>query len=205
MSDTEFLIVRYESELAAQLADLLSIRQDLQRTDAICQRLFNLLSAPDSDSELVDVLWTAALVRYARCFTTGKRRVLDPMMISHLSGDPVGTHAYYKNQRDTLVAHSVNPFEESSVGLVLSPPGSPKRQIVGSADFYGRFITSDKQGVKQLGALAKEFLALVEKDISDCTQRLLSEANSRPIDELYSLEPLVFTAPEAKAAAKSRK
>lgn len=200
-------VVRCESEFAALLADLVSIRSDLLQTEQLCERLLDFLRtrSPNQDPLIVDALWGAALVRYARCFTTGKRVRLDPAILSHLPGDPIGTHNYYKNQRDKLIAHSVNAFEEVQIGIILSSPAESVRSVIGVANFHARLISGDEQGVKQLGQLAQALRAAVEKQIAEGTQKVLEEARQSSIDELYRLRPMVYTAPGPDAASKARK
>jgi hypothetical protein len=205
MPEQNLPIVKYESVLAAEIADLLSSRQDLLSTEAICEHLVVVLSAGNDESQLADVLWTAALVRYARCFTTGKRKPLDPALISHLHGDPIGAHNYYKNQRDKLIAHSVNPFEQSLIGIVLSPPEAEARQVKGIADLYVRMIVSDLHGVKELAALAHEFRYQIELMIEQGKQKLLAEVKDIPLATLYQLEPFEIKPPAPDMAAKGRK
>ncbi len=203
--ELEIPIVKYTSPLAKRYAELLSIAQDLRSTDAICKRHLELIDTPNADSVVIDALSTASLIRYARCFTTGKRASLDSKVVSHLPGDPIGAHDFYKNQRDKLVAHSVNPFEESLIGLALSSPEGEQKCVIGVVEFSVRRFSDARQGIAQLGALAREFLKHVEAEIESCKEQLLIEARSMPIEELYRLEPLDFTAPGPESAGKSRK
>src|SRR5438045_3537317 len=70
---------KLETPEAVHLAALRSITVDLDRVIAFCERLQTLSrdrdenGAPKDDVQF-DALWTAALVAYARCFTTGKRK-----------------------------------------------------------------------------------------------------------------------------------
>jgi hypothetical protein len=205
MPEQDLPIVRYKTEEAAAVADLLSIQQDLLRTKSICERLKQVLRAGDGDSELVDALWTAALIRYARCFMDGKRSWLSPEILSHLPGDPIGAHNYYKNQRDKLVAHSANPFEECLIGLVLSRADFEPRQVRGIADLYVRFISGDEKSVQQLAALARELIKVVEKKIREGKSKLLTAASNEPVDDLYRLEPMEFAPPGPELAGRRRK
>ena len=71
----------------------------------------------------------AALISYVRRFAHGKRYRLSEDVRSKLQGDPIGVHTFYKSLRDKHVAHSVNPFEEVAVGIVLPEPGSQVRAV----------------------------------------------------------------------------
>jgi hypothetical protein len=65
-------------------------------------------------------------VKYVRCFTTGKRFGLDLSVFDDSDGAR-DTHQYFKDMRDKHVVHSVNPFEDASVGVVLR--GDPRRRV----------------------------------------------------------------------------
>lgn len=196
----ELPVVRYDSDLAASIADRISIRADLVLTEAICHLLIKALRAEPNDSVLVEALWSAALVRYSRCFTSGKREPLDPNMLSHLPGDPMGTHAYYKNQRDKLIAHSVNSFEEVTIGVVLED----NSRVVGVAEFQARLISTNENGVMQLAALARELRSKIEPLIEDGKTRVMEEAKSLAPTELSKLDRLRYTAPEPHRAGEPR-
>lgn len=138
-------------------------------------------------------------------FTTGKRKTLDPSLVSHLPGNPMGAHTYYKNQRDKFIAHSVSPFEQSVVGLVLSSPDSETKQVLGVADLVLRQISADENSVRQLGALAKEMRRQVEVQIDDGKKKVLTSAKQERIEDLYRLEPLELAPPSAEMAGRARK
>jgi hypothetical protein len=205
MNDDSLPIVKYVTNASRKYADLLSIAADLRSTDEICQRLVKCLEDPSADKVLIDALSTASLVRYARCFVTGKRATLDTQRIAHLPGDPIRVHEYYKDLRDKLAAHSVNPFEETLVGLALSDPLTEPRLVLGTATLSRRHIAHDKHGVEQLGRMACEFLKSLTTEIEQCQAEVLAEAQSHPIDDLYKLDPLQFTTPSPQQAGKGRR
>jgi hypothetical protein len=105
MADLPVVEIDYDD--AKQLADLASIYQDLTFCINTCNRLVELLEQNDGDHILVQSLWTSALVSYVRCFASGKRSGLSEQLFSHLEGEPVAAHQYYKNMRDKNVTHSV--------------------------------------------------------------------------------------------------
>src|SRR5260221_8558452 len=99
---------RYESDSANALANLVSLDADMLKALKICDRLQPMCKADQADAIIAGALWDAALVAYARCFTSGKRTRLDPQSIAHVPGEPVAAHDFCKDMRDKLVAHSVN-------------------------------------------------------------------------------------------------
>ncbi len=93
-------IAKVDFEDARMLADLGAIVQDLGATMQTCSRLKELLKNNSGDHLLIESLWTAALIRYARCFTESKRFGLSESIFHGLHGDPLGAHQFYINLRN---------------------------------------------------------------------------------------------------------
>lgn len=140
-------IVEINFDEAKILADLGAIVQNLGSTIKICSRLKKMLKEGSEDSLLIESLWTTALIKYSRCFKSGKRFGLDESILDGLKGEPHKVHKLYLNMRDKHIAHSVNPFEQMQVGLILSPKDSHEKKVVGVATLSMRHIVSDVEGV----------------------------------------------------------
>ncbi len=203
--NVELPFVRYRSTASDELADWISIDHDLKAVVAICARLDPLLNSVDSDPVLIDALWAAAIVRYGRCFGTGKRRSLDTRPIEHLNGDPLGAHGLYKNLRDKLVAHSVNSYEEVQVGLLLRGSESGEFSMSGLGHAYFRAVATEVEGVRQLAMLARDFGAHVESQIAAATAKVEFEAKALRAEDLAKLRPIEYVGPSAEAAGRSRR
>jgi len=201
----ELFIADVDFPEAKRLADVASIIRDLQATRETCTRVIGLLDSPQKDPILLEGLWSAALVRYIRCFAYGKRYGLTEDVFEGLQGDPIGTHRWYKNLRDKHVAHSVNPYEQVRVGIVLSPEEARDRKILGISTLAGVFICPDKEGVRQLGMLATVLLKRVTQMGKECEAKVLEIAKQIPLDELYSRATSTFVAPGPNKAGTARK
>ena len=189
---------------AKRLADLASILRDLQATVETCKRVVALLDSEEKDTVLLEGLWSAALVRYVRCFAFGKRYGLTEDVFEGLNGDPIGAHRWYKNIRDKHVAHSVNPYEQLRVGVILSPERSKQRKIIGVTTLSESYICAEKEGVKQLGMLAEVLIQKVKILGKECEDRVLEIAETLPIDQLYAKATSIFVAPGSEEAGKAR-
>lgn len=200
----QLFIANVDFPEAKRLADIASILRDLQATRETCNRVMQLLDESDQDPILLEGLWSAALVRYVRCFASGKRYGLSEDVFEGLQVDPVGTHQWYKNLRDKHVAHSVNPYEQVRVGIVLSPEESQDRKILGTSTLAGAFICPDREGVKQLGMLATVLLKRVAQMGKECEAKVLDIAKQMPLDELYSRATSRFVAPGPDKAGTAR-
>ena len=87
-------VARVDFDEAKTLADLGAIARDLGFTMETCSRLMLLLEQDSDDALLIESLWTVALIRYARCFVSGRRFGLSESVFEELQGDPVETHRY---------------------------------------------------------------------------------------------------------------
>lgn len=206
MSDQlkETPIAKVDFKEARILADLGAIAQDLGATMQTCSKLKELLSEDSKDNILIEALWTCALIRYARCFVEGKRFGLSESIFAGLQGDPVEVHRYYMNLRNKHIAHSVNPFEQMEVGLVLSPNDSENRAVIGVATLAMRQISLDIQGVHQLGMLAKVVLERVCELAKQYEKEVLEIGKTMLIDDLYGRSRPRLVAPGPESASKPR-
>jgi hypothetical protein len=118
----EFPVVKVEFDEVREFADLVGLHTDLTSVVEMAKRLFEMLrqSEETQDDLLVKSLWTSALITYVRCFAGGKRYGLTESIYSELPGEPIATHRYYKDTRDKHIAHSVNTFEDTVIGVILS-------------------------------------------------------------------------------------
>ncbi|MEK6725459.1 MAG: hypothetical protein AABY54_02750 [Deltaproteobacteria bacterium] len=197
-------IAKVESKEALILADLAAIFQDLGATMHTCSHLIELLKEDSKDQILIESLWTSALIRYARCFTASKRFGLSESIFDGLQGDPVGAHRLYINLRNKHIAHSVNPFEQMEVGVILSPVKSAEKEVLGVATLSMRLISHDVEGIRQLGTLAKVVMEKVSKLAKDYEQKVIEEARKIPIDDLYKRPRLRLVAAGPESAGKPR-
>lgn len=197
-------IAKVDYEEAKKLADLGAIVQDLGFTMKTCSRLKKLLEEESEDSLLIESMWTAALIRYARCFATGRRFGLSESIFDGLPGAPHRVHKTYIDLRDKHIAHSVNPFEQMAVGLILSPESSQDREISGVATMSMRHICSSVDGVHQLGLLSKVLLQKVVQMAEEYERKTLEKGKSIPLDALYRLPRLSMVAPGSELTDKPR-
>ncbi|MDI6778454.1 MAG: hypothetical protein QMD77_04685 [Patescibacteria group bacterium] len=197
-------IAKIEFEEAKILADLSAIVQDLGSIMKICLRLEEMLKNKSKDSLLIESFWTTALIKYARCFKSGKRFGLDESILDGLKGEPHKAHKFYLDMRDKHVAHSVNPFEQMQVGLMLSPENDNKKNIVGVATLSMKYVAADCEGVNQLGRLSKVFLGKVYEMGKLYENKTLERGKAIPINDLYKYTRLRVTAPGPEESNRPR-
>jgi len=201
----ELYMAKVDYKEAKELADLISIYNDLSYAIEVLKNLLELFKDESKDNILVQSLWTAALISYVRCFSGGKRFGLSENIFKGLAGDPIGCHRYYKNLRDKHIAHSVNPFEQVVVGLVLSEPDDPKQEVKGVAALHLKHISPDVEGVLTLLRLALIAQEEVDKRAKEYELKVLEVGKMVPIEELYSKASICAAAPGPEDAGKARK
>jgi hypothetical protein len=200
----ETYVVQAEYEEALKLADIYSILQELKSVMETCTRLRQLLKAEQKDWLLIESLWTATLIRYSRCYASGKRHGLSEDIYKDLPGDAVGVHRLYENLRNKHIAHSVNPFEQVKVGLILSSENSQEKKVMEVSPFLMKLVPTTDDDVRQLGALVKVLVNKLMKNGEQYEEEALRVGRSLPIDELYSLPRLRTVTPEPNDAGKDR-
>lgn len=201
----ELPIAKANSSEAQKLADLTAIIQDFKSIMQACSRLKNLLEKNSQENLLIESLWVSALIKYARCFATGKRCPgLTENIFQDLHGEPLKAHQFYINLRNKHIAHSVNPYEQMEVGFVLSSVVEQEKKIIGVSTLTMRHIVSDKKGVQQLGMLSKIAHDKICSMAKVVEQKVLEEGKKIPIDELYKIARPRLVAPGPDLANRPR-
>lgn len=189
---------------AEVLADLYSIRNDLQSVAEICGRIATLSTVARADHSLIDWLFSAALVRYFRCFSHGARLGLRRADIEGLEPEALGAHDYFKDLRDKYIAHSVNPFERTVVTAIVVDRDGVKEDVrsVGHSDH--RVLFGAQQALS-LAALTERVLGVVELMISVEEPRVLAIFRSMPLDLIHSFDLPAPLEIKTKDVGRSRK
>jgi len=103
------------------------------------------------------------------------------------------------------VAHSVNPYEQVRVGIVLSPEESKERKVLGVSTLAGVFICPKKEGVRQLGMLASVLMKRLAQMGKESEAKVLRIAKETCLDELYGKATSRLVAPGPDKADLPRK
>jgi len=205
MSDQQksLLICEVDYSEAKELANIISLIQDIDYCIKTCERLIASIESETDDPILQASLWTSALISYARCFATGKRYGISEEFLSKLDGDPIGAHRYYINMRDKNIAHSVNPFEQVKIGLLLQDPKIDKK-VMGVVNLAQRHLTAKKDGVDTLRRLCIVIKKQLLNDFKVCQDKTLKVGQTLSVDDLYSKSHMQTITPGPDDAGKPR-
>jgi hypothetical protein len=185
---------RLDGPEAGELASLAAVFEDLQYVLRCCEHLVTALNSPETgpvrvetDSALVEALWTGALIGYVRCFS-GRTSVLTDKDLEELKldGDVADFHAMVKKLRDHYASRHVNPREAFTIGAAQSNDGTPTGIAVVSTP---RPIVDDTT-VRLLGRVAYALSGLIDARMQKTQNDVLGAAGKLTPVELSRL-PLV--------------
>jgi hypothetical protein len=188
----------YEGEHAQELAEWVSIANDLQHVIEACKLLIEMMDSGNEDATLQRALWSSALVAYVRCFKTGRRMSLNPSIYSGLEGDLLALHQTNVDTRDKHIAHPVNVFEETKIGLLIGDAGN----VRGHGNLSMFKIAGDRGDVYNLGVLANRAQKYVSGQIEEAQAKVMEGATKISPAELLRLPELQLQPRGGAGAAK---
>jgi hypothetical protein len=141
----------------------------------------------DTDTALVEALWTGALIGYVRCFSA-RTAVLTEADLDELKieGEVADFHGMFKKLRDHYASRHVNPREAFTIGAAQSNDGKPNGVAVVSTP---RPIVDDAT-VRLLGRICYGLSGLVDARIQLAQQKVLGAAAELSPTQLSKL-PIV--------------
>lgn len=192
----EYLVINEDPE-AHQLADLVSIRSDLDGASAACA-LFaeEAQKGDDAGTSRLRIFFEAAVISYARPFTKGKgsgknrqgRRKIDDLL-TKLDQEDIRAHEQAVRIRNVHVGHRVDPDEQSAVVLAAFDRQTYKFKSV-SPMMMDRI---DAGVIWGLSRCAKVLVDLVEAEISKEMDELTNIYQTQDDDQCLQL-PQALTA-----------
>ena len=181
LSEEKYPLFEMDTPEFKKYGDLFSIMLELDSVMKICRFLIKNVDNNKVDPLIKESMWTTAVIKYSRCFKSGKRFGLKKDVFSGLLGEPYKTHKFFMDMRDKHIAHSVNPYEQVNVGLFVD---EKKKKIIGVGCLHGRLIISSKDGVTQLGMLAKHIIIKLKERFEEIGKELEVFNSSIPVEEI---------------------
>jgi hypothetical protein len=153
----------------------------------VIEFLKKLLTLTADDPTALKAYLTAALITYRRCFNTGVRKSLMESDVEALPSNSNGTHARIRAQANKLAAHSVNPFDQTKVGIMVRD----RKDVVGVGSLTARLMGFSGSEIQEWGKLAEDILNNVLKPrISAAGIALNTVAKGMPIIDITK-EPIL--------------
>lgn len=188
-----------------ELADCFSILRDLKFVIDALTMLKELLKENKKEGVLTEALWTSALITYCRCFTSGKRFGLEEKIYKNIKGEPIKAHRNFKSMRDKHIAHSVNPFDQTQVGIILEENSKKEKRVIGIANLSIKYITPEIEGVNGLVILATKARQKVQKRFKKLEKTVIEKTKNIPIEKLSSGKKMEIRVPGPEDANRPRK
>lgn len=192
---------RFKSSKVSELEDFMAAGHDIQYVTFLTKKAHEAASDKNSIDPLLRLYFENALITYARPFATGVRSRLYPEVIFGDRKDALDYHEYLIEQRNKLVAHNVNPFEETFVGVLVDS----KNQLLGVGNLTGRLVSFTKDDYGQFNRLTSAVLDFINKKLQRLEQEVLSEARQLSPEELSKLETIQFIAQGSESVSKSKR
>lgn len=173
--------VEFKEPEGRLLASLAGIKADLDFTIEACRRIESFGPNPLEDVLVYEALSLAALIRYARCFTKGRRKSIPRDLLAQLPGDLQQHHERFMTVRNEHVAHATE-FREKNIVVVhvSNDPQEAKVQSVSAQ--HGRVLGLNPEEAIDLRKLTEALRAEVLQMESSETARLLNLARAEPYD-----------------------
>ena len=169
---------------AAHQASLVGIDIDLTGVITYCDHLIEQSNVSKLNFIVWEAMSSAAVIRYARCFSTGTREQLPHDLLDGADSELREAHEYFIALRSKHFAHSVNPFEENDVTVQIGDHFESSEEITEINSVHGRTVGLSFSDPEQLKQLAEWVHLKVRKMMEEERVKLLGFARMRPLAEL---------------------
>jgi hypothetical protein len=164
---------------ARTLNDLNSLNSDLQRVKSYLL----LMLDPATNQDLVPAIFSADLIGYRRCFTSGLRWALSNADVEGSPHNAGWLHRELLAQADKLIAHSVNPFEETISGFMVR-----EGKVVGTVVINNVMVNFHPDQTKLWGRLVEEIqTTILHPKMIVAEKALLGAGQKLPISEITKM------------------
>lgn len=195
-------LIRLSGPKSRRLADLALHKSDLEFAleylDAINQ-------VPTEQYLVRRALWTSAIVHFMKCFGESKSRFrLKPKAV--FKGDPGAfePYEYIRSLRNKHLVHDENSFTQCLPGAALNRKGATDK-IAKILCMSANADTLSQANYSNLHLLITRTLEWVEAEFDSLCDSLTFDLELKPYDELYAMEDVEYTRPEAEDVHTSRR
>ncbi|MDQ6883725.1 MAG: hypothetical protein M3077_05735 [Candidatus Dormibacteraeota bacterium] len=167
-----------------------SVARDLEFLGVILERLIELIEDGSDDFVLKQALFSAALVAYVRTRNPDRRQgywITDDL-VANCADEKLDD--FVKGVRDKYIAHSINAFEQTDLGVIVDD-----HAIRGTVITHVALTGWESSDLKRLLALTQCLSKRVEKDLDDFQDAADAAARAMPITDVERGDPIGFQAP----------
>ncbi|MBW7835665.1 MAG: hypothetical protein H3C28_03410 [Sphingomonadales bacterium] len=190
---------------AIALADYTGIARDLQSAIQYAKLLLAYRQDKEErNSELIEPLCIATLVRYCRPFSSGVRSKLDIQHLSNLTDEQITLHEYLRTIRDKHIAHSVNCYELNQTMLQYCVERLDAEGYTHVVVDEERIICLSVSEITGLIEIAEIIIKSVTAFITEEKKRILQIVKNMPISEVQQYELKGWNSINSNHASKPR-
>lgn len=187
-----YRVVAVDTESAAELRDLASLRRDLELASVYAEAFCD--QTPEATEEINTRdpsygLWFAALICYGRCFGSGVRHV-GQVGIDSLEGDEIQEHKYLLTLRDKHIAHAVNGYEDTVVFAILTDSAFMAPEVTRTGQVHAEIADDPIAKARGLLELCTKHLTHINRRIKGLHKAIGSELYMMGPDAVYALPPV---------------
>lgn len=190
---------------AAELADLASLRRDLEMAHQFISTFAGLASRevePDSPHQ---ALWIAAVTMYGRAFSTTGLRHAARASADIYDAEERAAHDYLIAMRHKYIAHSVNAFEQAAVFAIISGETAEDLLVEGVGTQHASFARLSRARAIQIAALCEAQMADVDSRLADAQAAVAGELAEHGAAYILGLEELGIVEVDQSAVNRGRR
>ena len=195
-------VVSIDGHEAKRLSDLSLHKADLEFADS-CLDAIN--KVPEEPNIAREALWRSAIVHFLKCFGNSARFQLAPKKL-YKKEPPEALTAfnYFKSLRNKHVVHDENSYAQSVPGAILNN-GEKSYKIEKIVCFTAIGATLEQGNYGNLKLLVQKARAWVVTEFDALCERLTSNLEKLPYDELLGKESITYRVPGIDEVNHSRK
>ena len=171
---------------AKYLADLNGAEVDLSSAIQLCNYLNIHFETGNLETEIIDALSTAILVRYARPFMSGVREKLNIDELDGLTRNDINNHNKYISFRSKHITHSVNIFEENQVVAYYNDEKVKNEGIQSISVQHHRVMGLSSIDLDNIIGLSKKVRKNIKQIIDSEKEKVLDIIRGIPIGEVLA-------------------
>lgn len=188
---------------AARFASLQSQLYDFDLALNALGRIRHYSTFVPLDVVILHTLYAMALVYYARVFKSGVRQSCTLDSLS-LTPEERQEHDRVIALRDKWLAHSVNPFDQVAVGIILSG-FEHDASVLDVERIRLRKLSISVKQAQQTEDFMRSVRRKVEAQTQEAYEHLLARARSTPVADLQCLPEISVTVPGEDLSTVSRR
>lgn len=194
-------VLKLQSQKAQRLADLALHLADLAFA---LECINNINNAPETPYVLRQALWRSAIVHFIKCFGQSNSRFsLDPKKVYGADPGAKTAYDYFDSLRNKHLVHDENSYAQCLPGAVLNKKEmNHKIAKIVCLSVIGDTLAQDNYN--NLHLLLTKARNWVVAQFDELCNVLTSELEPMPYDELFGMDGINYTVPDADAVHKAR-